>query len=414
MSRIPSLAEVIGVWDQYWPLIVTGIGVVAAVLVLVLVLTFARSPRKDRWIETGAAVLVLAWTSEGMWEVATDDLGFPLPFATVTFCVAEAMIAASATRATAYRRMHGVPGPAGTLVWVLATTFAVIVALAADSPVEFALRLALPLLAIYMWWTGLVAEWPGDTDEMRAERRRRAEEREATWAVTPRTLAVQIGLMKPGNMTTTEAQREHQVRRMVQLADTAALTEGRRHDRALKQLRRLARTADPDMEVEVAARVERARFAELRMVIEPQSAGRTRADLESELEETARRAVSAEAERDQVMVSIAAMEAQIRDLEHRLTLATAAASSTGNGRPTGGANGGGSKKTGSTTPRRKASDHEADVVGLIRSFISKPQNKDAGRPRIRELISDAGYSAGNDYLDELIRMARLPRAVGEP
>ncbi len=235
-------------------------------MLLLLTRAFARSPHKDRWIDRAAAVVVLAWTSEGMWEVATGPLGFPVPFAVATFFVVEAMLLSAGMRATAHRARTGVPGASGNLVWLLAGVFGAVVALAADTPVEFLLRIALPLGAVSLWWTGLTAERASDTERMRAARARRAEAYQATWAVTPRTLLVRWGLMQPGQSTTTQAQREHQIRRMVELADKATTTTGNRRARAVRRLRTLTRTADDAMVAEVATRVRRSARAEHLMV----------------------------------------------------------------------------------------------------------------------------------------------------
>jgi len=263
--------QLAGFWHSNGQAAAIGAGALAALVLLLAARAFARSQHKDRWIDRIAAVLVLAWTSEGMWEVATGPLGFPVPFAVATFFVVEAMLVSSAMRATEHRTRTGVPGAAGTLVWVLAGVFGTVVALAADTPVEFVLRIALPLGAVSLWWIGLVAERASDTEAMRAERARRAEARAATWAVTPRTLLVRWGLMQPGQSTTTEAQREHQIRRMVELADKATTTTGRGRARAVRKLRALTRTADEAMVTEVASRVRRSARAEHLMV--PDAAG---------------------------------------------------------------------------------------------------------------------------------------------
>jgi hypothetical protein len=267
MNTNDMINEVGRAWDRYGDKAVLGIGVALALLLATTVWRFAKSGRKDRWVDRIAAVLVLAWTSEGMWELATERLGFPVPFAVATFFVAESMILSSAMRATQHRETTGVPGPSGTLVWVLAGVFGFIVALNAGSVVEFALRASLPLAAVGLWWTGLTAERATDTEEMRTERWRRAQSREATWTITPQTLLVRWGLMKPGQTTTTEAQRQHQIRRMVVVADKAAIKTGKGRERALRRLRVMTRTADAAMVAEVAVHVNRARSAEALMVV---------------------------------------------------------------------------------------------------------------------------------------------------
>jgi hypothetical protein len=238
--------------------------VTAALSVLIATLflwRFSKSEQKDRWVDRIATVLVLAWTSEGMWEVATRALHLPVEFVVASFFVAESMMVSSAMRATAHRATKGVPGRAGTLVWVLAATFGLIVALNAGSLVGFLLRLALPLSAAALWWQGLTAERDTDTIEMRAERARLRAERESTWAVTPRTLLVRWGVLKPGNITITEAQRQMSVDRMV--AARMVIHDAKRVKGARRKLRRLAMTATPDMIEDVRRQVRQTMLIEV-------------------------------------------------------------------------------------------------------------------------------------------------------
>jgi hypothetical protein len=267
MTNNDLISEATRTWHQYGDLAVLVSGGTLALLLTLTIWRFTRSTRKDRWVDRVAAILVLAWTSEGMWEVATQRLGFPVPFAVATFFVVEAMMLASAMRATQHRDTKGVPGPSGTFVWVLAAVFGLVVALNAGSLVEFVMRMALPVAAVGLWWNGLTAERPTDTEEMLAERRRRADAREATWTLTPRSVLVRWGLMKPGKTSTTQAQREHQMRRMVVVADRAATRTGRRREWALRRLQAMTRSADAAMVREVAVRVDRARRAEDLMVV---------------------------------------------------------------------------------------------------------------------------------------------------
>lgn len=254
-------------WTEHGQTVIVGVGLVLAVLVLVLVAVFLKSGRKSAWAEAVAISAVLGWTSEGMWKVAVDVLHFPVQLALVTFFVAEAMLLAAALRAKEQRALTGLPGTYGQIAWVLALAFGTVVALNAESFVEVCLRILLPLAVIWLWWAGLMMPSENDTDEMKNARRKQAEEREATWAITPRSVLVRWGVLKPGKSTTTEAQREFQIQRMVQIADKAAAADnGARRARLLHRLRRLTRTADEKMVAEVAARVARAVRAEQLML----------------------------------------------------------------------------------------------------------------------------------------------------
>lgn len=88
----------------------------AAALVVVVVVTavvkVARSRQRDRAVAGLTAVVVLAWTSEGLWEVARFTLGLlPLGFAVMTFFVYEAMMLTCALQAERHLKRHPSPGP---------------------------------------------------------------------------------------------------------------------------------------------------------------------------------------------------------------------------------------------------------------------------------------------------------------
>jgi hypothetical protein len=185
-------------WDEYGHAVIFGSGLLLLALVAVLVVKLIRSPQRDRWVAGLTALVVLAWTSEGLWEVAYFTLGLPLAFSIMTFFVYEAMMLTSALQAEQHRRRRGTPGPAGRYVWVLAFITASIVALNAATLVEAALRFTLPLAAAGLWWVSITAERDDEPAEVRARRRAEAARHEATWAITPRTVLVALGVMRPG------------------------------------------------------------------------------------------------------------------------------------------------------------------------------------------------------------------------
>lgn len=253
-------------WSHWGAPVILVVGITALGLIGFAAVRFARTRDRSKVVSTITAAVVMAWTSEGLLEVALRQMRLPLPFALMTFFVFEAMMLSAAMRAEEHRAAKGVPGPAGRYVFLLAVCSGIISAFGADTPGVIILRVILPPLAVGLWWIGLTAERSSDTEAMRAERARLAAEREATWVWTPRTLLVQLGLMKPGTITVTQAQREHRTRRMVILADRAACTTGWPRDRAVRRLRKLTREADDAMVTEVAARASRARRAEELMV----------------------------------------------------------------------------------------------------------------------------------------------------
>jgi hypothetical protein len=160
-----------------------------------------------------------------------------------------------------HRRRYGTPGPHGRYVWVIALTTGTIASLGDPTLVGSVARFVLPLVAAGLWWTTLIAPRKGDTKQMIAARQARARGRSAVWAVTPRTVLVAAGLMRPGDdLSVSEAERERRIRRMVVLADRvhSAPAGGRVNRRASARLRRLARLATAEDVAEVRARVARA------------------------------------------------------------------------------------------------------------------------------------------------------------
>lgn len=243
-------------WASYGQLVILATGLAALCLAVAGIVRVVRSHQRDRWISGLTAMVVLAWTSEGLWEVARGPLALPIPFAVMTFFVFEAMMLTSSMQAEHHRRRRGTPGPAGRYVWVLASITATVVAVNAATVVEALLRFVLPLAAAGLWWVGITAERDSDTPEVRAQREQAAQRRQATWAVTPRTVLVALGLMRPGDVDISAAERERHLRRMVVAADRVH-AGGWSARRAGARLRRLARSASADDVAEVRDRVAR-------------------------------------------------------------------------------------------------------------------------------------------------------------
>ena len=250
--------EAAQLWAAHGSWIIAGAVAVTLALVALALVAWWRSADRAQALSRVTAVVVLAWTSEGLWEVATQALGLPVPFAAVTFFVFEAMMLAAGMRAERHRASYGTAGPTGRYVWVIAATTATIVGLAADNLVELVLRVAIPLTAVGLWWTISIAS-PRDTDtpEIRAAREAARQARETTWTITPSTVLVWLGLRRPGKQTLSEAEQERLRRRMVVAADRLAAARAgsvayRRH---AARLRRLARQATPEDVAWVRAQV---------------------------------------------------------------------------------------------------------------------------------------------------------------
>lgn len=255
-------------WADYGYALIVGVAVLVVALVVTAVVKVARSRQRDRWVAGLTALVVLAWTSEGLWEVARFTLGLPLGFAVMTFFVYEAMMITCALQAERHRKHHPSPGPAGRYLWVLAGITATVVALNAASLVEALLRFTLPLAAAGLWWVGVTAKREDDPDEVKQLREAERARREAIWAISWRRLLVAVGVMRPGAQTLTDAERERRIRQMVTAADKlhAATPGSRRANRALQRLRKLARVASANDIATVRARVARTtRIAEVVM-----------------------------------------------------------------------------------------------------------------------------------------------------
>jgi hypothetical protein len=269
---------------DYRTLITLTLGAAVLLLAVWAVLRFRRSPAKSTLLARYAALATMVWTSEGLFHVTVDRMHAPRPVALFAFAVFELGALAAAMFAEEQRATTGLPGAAGRYVFVIAVASGSVSALGEDTTVGGWFRLVLPPLFVGLWWILLNAPRPSDSDEMRAERARRRQEQEATWVYTPRTVAVKLGLMKPGRSTTTDAQREHQIGRMVVAADRIA-AGGRGVGRARRKLRKLARTSTPEMIAAVAVRVRQAVDAEALMVPASASQSASESDVGAEVAE---------------------------------------------------------------------------------------------------------------------------------
>ncbi|MGH3736176.1 MAG: hypothetical protein ACRDT6_11235 [Micromonosporaceae bacterium] len=255
------VSQVNDLWDAYGGLVLAVVAVLVVVAACYVVVRVVRRVPVNRLIALVAVVPTLVWTSHGVWNVTVNALGMSPGIAVFAFLVFEAMLVNAGYEAEAHRRRFGTPGPHGRYVWVIALTTGTVASLGDPTLVGSVARFVLPLVAAGLWWTTLTAPRPSDTPEMIAARERRARGRSTVWAITPRTVLVAAGLMRPGDeQSMSEAERERRIRRMVVLADRvhSAPAGGRAHRRASARLRRLARLATAEDVAEARARMARA------------------------------------------------------------------------------------------------------------------------------------------------------------
>lgn len=254
-------AQVNDLWEGYGDLVLVVGAALVVVATFVVVVQVLRKVPVNRLIALVAVGPTLVWTSHGVWNVTVNALGMSPQIAVFAFLVFEAMLLNAGYEAEQHRRRYGTPGPHGRYVWVIALTTGTVASLGDPTMVGSVARFVLPLVAAGLWWTTLTAPRLTDTAEMTAAREARARGRSTTWAVTPRTVLVAAGIMRPGDdLSMSEAERERRIRRMVVLADRVHSTpaDGRTHRRAARRLRRLARLATAEDVAEVRARVARA------------------------------------------------------------------------------------------------------------------------------------------------------------
>lgn len=208
-----------------------------------------KGGRPDKWLAAVAVLLGFGWSGEAMWEVATQILELTAAFALLGFLVFETQLGTAMMRAERHQKVHKHPGRYGRTAWLTAAVMGGIAAMAGDTWVERALRMAVPLLVIKQWWDGLVGD-----DGVR--RRSGA----TTWRWTPRRLALKVGAIEAGERDVETIDRERRI------ADMTHLEHRRRHgSRRLRswRARRLANlslVADDEMVAEVRRRVRRAQW----------------------------------------------------------------------------------------------------------------------------------------------------------
>lgn len=182
-----------------------GIGAVAALVVLLLLARKLRHTRASRWITMLAVGLGLAWSAQGMWDVAVHRYEQAVIVASVLFVVFEAMMVSRMLKAHEYRGDRARRVRHVRAVWVIAVVMALVVALG-EGWAQAPARLAIPLLVAYGWWTDLTS----DDDP--------GERTQTSWIYTPHYMGLQWGLLRPGAADIRTIDRDRLVRRITRLA----------------------------------------------------------------------------------------------------------------------------------------------------------------------------------------------------
>jgi len=205
-----------------------------------------KSGRPDKWLSVGSVVVGFGWSAEAMWEIATQKLHLAASFAVFVFIVFEIQLATAMMRAERHQREHKHPGKYGRTAWLIAVVMGCVAAMAGDSPVEVALRLAVPLLVTRQWWDGLTGDGTDKPDDA------------ITWTWSPRRVLISLGLARPGAQDLFTVDRQRQILALARVSHRLHSTHWRwRRAWYQMRLRRLSMTADDEMLDAARVHVER-------------------------------------------------------------------------------------------------------------------------------------------------------------
>jgi len=163
-------AQLIALWHDYAAAGLLGAGTVGLLALLGLVVWAKKTRRPLRPFALSLSMnLALLLNAEGMWMIATGDLGLSPVFAALVFAVFEICFLTSTSLAGEQYRRTTTYGPDGTVVSpghpgpmlyvaaLIALVSGVIVASNAHTGTEKMLRLAVPAVIFLMWWAALTA-----------------------------------------------------------------------------------------------------------------------------------------------------------------------------------------------------------------------------------------------------------------
>lgn len=222
-------------------------GLAAAVLFLSWGVRRAiKSGRPDKWLSVVSVLIGFGWSAEAMWEVSTQVLHLATSFALLGFVVFESMLATAMMRAERHQKLFQHPGKYGRSVWLIAVVMGGVAALAGDTWVERALRLAIPLLVAKQWWDGLTDGGVKKPDDA------------ITWMWNLRSILVALKLAKPGNKDLKTVDRDRHILALAKVAHRLHTTSNKWRKSYLNaRLRSLSMDADDAMLDEARIRVER-------------------------------------------------------------------------------------------------------------------------------------------------------------
>ncbi len=205
--------------------------------------------RNGKVYDHAAVAVAIALSAEGMWEVATERMGFGPGKALLLFAFAELAMLRAARRARGKVDAGKRPGIYGTMVWSIAIAAGLIAGLNAPSASEFLVRALAPSLVAAQWFADLV-------DELREKEG--VEHQASAWIWTPRRVGIQLGLLKPGaGDDLKEVLRQRNIDRMVRTARRMLASKPARAQRLAARLQRLGESMDETSMATVVERFQR-------------------------------------------------------------------------------------------------------------------------------------------------------------
>jgi hypothetical protein len=244
MTRAEFLAAVADDELMKWTLLI------GSVITLILLGRWVRktwkSDRPDETLSNLAMIIGLGWSSEAIWELTGRMEGFPTGVRIALFCVFETLLVLAMIRAKRAMVEFQDPGRSGRTAWIIASVMAVVAFAVGDTFAERMMRLAIPLLVTNAWWDGLVGDGP---------RKKRGA---TTLRITPRRIALWIGLIEPGERDVDTVHRERLIQQMTKLAFRRTSGPKWLKKRREGRLSRLSLVADDDVIGAVQANLRRA------------------------------------------------------------------------------------------------------------------------------------------------------------
>lgn len=231
-------------------------GVIAAVLAWRLVRRLASGYRTADRLTFLAASTASAVAATGMWRVFGVILHFDIVLRVLLFPFIELAVITSAVRArdnmrAALDRRQSTDDPPprgfdidGIAMWALTGLSAILSSMAAESLPEAIFRLAVPLVAAWLWERSLVSE------------RRRTTGQRINWRITPEQILIRLGWADPTGREIGEVAAQ---RRVMQLALAAVDSASRNAQRAAGWRRR---RADRRLRGALRSAIEHAALAE--------------------------------------------------------------------------------------------------------------------------------------------------------